>query len=56
MSRNGQERGLNPHIQADGGQDGDTVRRSVEVCGNAIGAGTALFWVHMTKRSLTACG
>jgi ribulose-phosphate 3-epimerase len=37
------ERGLAPQIEVDGGQDPDTVRRSVEAGADVIVAGTAIF-------------
>lgn len=37
------ERGLDPHIEVDGGQDAATVRRSFEAGADVIVAGTAIF-------------
>jgi ribulose-phosphate 3-epimerase len=37
------ERGLEPHIEVDGGQDAATVRRSFEAGADVIVAGTAIF-------------
>jgi len=37
------ERGLSPHIEADGGLDPDTVARTVEAGANVVVAGTAIF-------------
>ena len=37
------ERGLSPHIEVDGGQDAQTVRRTVEAGADVIVAGTAIF-------------
>jgi ribulose-phosphate 3-epimerase len=36
-------RGLHPHIEVDGGQDADTVRRVVDAGADVIVAGTAIF-------------
>jgi ribulose-phosphate 3-epimerase len=37
------ERGFDPHIEVDGGQDADTVRSTVEAGADIIVAGTAIF-------------
>jgi ribulose-phosphate 3-epimerase len=37
------DRGLAPHIEVDGGQDAETVRRTVEAGADVIVAGTAIF-------------
>ncbi len=37
------ERGLDPHIEVDGGQDADTIRRTTEAGADVIVAGTAIF-------------
>jgi ribulose-phosphate 3-epimerase len=37
------DRGLAPHIKVDGGQDAETVRRTVEAGADVIVAGTAIF-------------
>ena len=37
------ERGFDPHIEVDGGQDADTIRRTTEAGADVIVAGTAIF-------------
>lgn len=45
------QRGLNPHIQVDGGLDPDTVSGCVAAGADVIVAGSAIFWRRRLLRS-----
>ena len=47
------DRGLQPHIEVDGGQDSATVRRVVEAGADVIVAGTAIFGQQDYARTIT---
>jgi ribulose-phosphate 3-epimerase len=46
------ERGLDPHIEVDGGQDAGSVRRSFEAGADVIVAGTAIFGVANYEQAI----